>query len=201
MANTWQGEFPWQNLLEDGYEWTAPVGAFPPNGYGLYEMAGNVWEWTTDWYQDHAKIEQACCTVDNPRGGARDQSFDPRSRTSDSAQGDEGRLVSVRAELLPAVSSRGANAAGDRHVDVPPGFSLHRARETRKLATLPIDGIAVAGDRALRRAHRGGRDSDHRDRALSSRSWRLSVPRFYGTPITSKRGRSGSNTRSGSWRV
>ena len=43
---------------EDGYEWTAPVGSFPPNGYGLYEMAGNVWEWTTDWYQDHGKIEQ-----------------------------------------------------------------------------------------------------------------------------------------------
>jgi formylglycine-generating enzyme required for sulfatase activity len=47
MANTWQGEFPWQNLLEDGYEWTAPVGSFPPNGYGLYEMTGNVWEWNT----------------------------------------------------------------------------------------------------------------------------------------------------------
>jgi formylglycine-generating enzyme len=79
MANTWQGAFPWQNLLEDGYEWTAPVGAFPPNGYGLYEMAGNVWEWTTDWYQDHAKIEKACCTIDNPRGCAREQSFDPRT--------------------------------------------------------------------------------------------------------------------------
>ena len=78
MCNTWQGEFPWQNLLSDGYEWTAPVGSFPPNGYGLYEMAGNVWEWTTDWYQEHGKIEQACCTLENPRGGEAEQSYDPR---------------------------------------------------------------------------------------------------------------------------
>ena len=77
MANTWQGEFPWQNLCEDGYEWTAPVEAFPPNGNGLYEMAGNVWEWTTDWYQEHGKIKHACCTIDNPRGGEADQSYDP----------------------------------------------------------------------------------------------------------------------------
>jgi formylglycine-generating enzyme len=79
MANNWQGEFPWQNLLEDGYEWTAPVGTFPPNGYGLFDMAGNVWEWTTDWYQDHGKIERTCCTIENPRGGDRDRSIDPRS--------------------------------------------------------------------------------------------------------------------------
>jgi sulfatase modifying factor 1 len=78
MANTWQGEFPWQNLCLDGYEWTAPVGSFPPNGYGLYEMTGNVWEWTTDWYQDHATLRKACCTIDNPRGGTPDKSYDPR---------------------------------------------------------------------------------------------------------------------------
>ena len=79
MANTWQGQFPWQNLLEDGFEATSPVGTFPPNGYGLYDMAGNVWQWTTDWYQDHGRIEKACCTIDNPRGGARDESFDART--------------------------------------------------------------------------------------------------------------------------
>ena len=51
MANTWQGEFPVHNELLDGFEWTAPVGSFPPNGYGLYEMTGNVWEWTADAYE------------------------------------------------------------------------------------------------------------------------------------------------------
>jgi len=82
MANTWQGDFPWQNRVEDGYEWTAPVGSFPPNGYGLYDMAGNVWEWTTDWFQDHRRsIRSACCTIDDPRGGERDQSCDPRTPT------------------------------------------------------------------------------------------------------------------------
>lgn len=75
MANTWQGEFPVQNKLEDGYEWTAPVGSFPSNGYGLYEMAGNVWEWTADWFQDHSRIDSPCCTMDNPRGGKREESY------------------------------------------------------------------------------------------------------------------------------
>jgi sulfatase modifying factor 1 len=80
MANTWQGRFPFENLLEDGFEWTAPVGSFPPNGYGLYDMAGNVWEWTTDYYQVHHKIASPCCGLDNPRGGNLEDSYDPREQ-------------------------------------------------------------------------------------------------------------------------
>jgi formylglycine-generating enzyme required for sulfatase activity len=78
LANTWQGEFPWQNLKADGYEGTAPVGSFPPNGYGLYDMAGNVWEWTSDWFQEHSRKADRCCGHVNPAGARIQESCDPR---------------------------------------------------------------------------------------------------------------------------
>ena len=76
LANTWQGEFPLENELLDGFEWTAPVGSFPPNGYGLYDMTGNAWEWTSDWFEEQHAVEAPCCTVSNPRGGDRERSYD-----------------------------------------------------------------------------------------------------------------------------
>ncbi len=70
MANIWQGEFPLENLATDGYARTSPVGVFPPNGYGLFDMIGNVWEWTTDWFSPHhaAEAPSPCCMVENARG-------------------------------------------------------------------------------------------------------------------------------------
>jgi formylglycine-generating enzyme required for sulfatase activity len=69
MANSWQGEFPWENLETDGYPGTSPVKRFPANGYGLYDMTGNVWEWTADYFAPRHPHDAAksCCVPRNPR--------------------------------------------------------------------------------------------------------------------------------------
>jgi formylglycine-generating enzyme len=71
MANTWQGEFPYENTLADGYEGTSPVGTFPANGYGLQDMTGSVWEWTSDWYTHSHEPVSPCCGGD-PRAASVD---------------------------------------------------------------------------------------------------------------------------------
>jgi formylglycine-generating enzyme required for sulfatase activity len=101
MANTWQGNFPHENVATDGYERTSPVTAFPPNGYGIHDMIGNVWEWTTDWYSPSTKrAPSVFASQKNPRGGPgrelrplpAENKFPARSLKA---------LAPLRAELLP----------------------------------------------------------------------------------------------------
>ena len=93
-ANLWQGDFPYKNTAADGYERTSPVKAFKPNGYGLYDMSGNVWQWCSDWYRpDYYKTLAAA-------GGVQLSSFENYIRGISAPTADERlkRLQSAVAE-------------------------------------------------------------------------------------------------------
>jgi formylglycine-generating enzyme required for sulfatase activity len=127
MANTWQGEFPWQNQLEDGYEWTAPVGSFPPNGYGLHEMAGNVWEWTTDWYRPdyYAQLGATGQVARNPRGP--ETPYDPSEPTEKKRVHRGGSFLCTDqycSRYMVGTRGKGESSTGTNHL----GFRLVKAR-------------------------------------------------------------------------
>ena len=137
MANYWQGEFPFYNVLGEGQERTSSVGSFPANGHGLYDMAGNVWEWTSDYFRGEHPVDAAkpCCVPHNPP--RRRRSAEPGRRRTGRAHPPprhQGRFLSVRPELLPALSSRRPPERGDRH--------LHRAHR------IPLRRAGAHGPRA-----------------------------------------------------
>jgi len=122
MANTWQGAFPNENRKLDGYDRTSPVTAFPPNGYGVYDMIGNVWEWTGDWFSARhtADTPKACCIPENPRGGREADSYDacsPSVRIPRKVVKGGSHLCAPN--YCPTLSPRGASCATDRHRHEP----------------------------------------------------------------------------------
>jgi formylglycine-generating enzyme required for sulfatase activity len=122
MANSFQGHFPDHNTHQDGYETTAPVRSFPPNGYGLYDMAGNVWEWTSDWYRpDYYRSLAVAGVSRNPQGPSN--SFDPSEPGVQKKVHKGGSYLCTDqycARYMPGGRGKGAFDTGTSHL----GFRL-----------------------------------------------------------------------------
>jgi len=146
-ANIWQGEFPYKNTAADGYVRTSPVKAFPPNGYGLYDMSGNVWQWCSDWYQiDLYRRRSGKDVIVNPTGP--EKSFDPRQPYSPLRAQKGGSFLCNDAyctRYRPSARHGCTPDTGMSHIGFRCVLTPQDAEQSRRSAQRSYDAVQRAG--------------------------------------------------------
>ena len=138
MANIYEGRFPVKgaDTGADGFAGLAPVAQYPPNAYGLYDVAGNAWEWVSDWYRPdyYATLAAQPGVARDPRGP--ESSFDP-AEPGEPKRVHRGGLVPVRRGLLHALHDRHARQGRGAHRHQPSRLPLRARRRARTAVLIP----------------------------------------------------------------
>src|SRR5262249_24757264 len=137
-ANSYQGQFPKEDSGADGFKGLAPVKSFPPNGYGLYDMSGNAWEWCQDYYDPDYYGRSP---KDNPEGPAPAATFQRRP----AAARPPGRVVPVRRPVLPAVPAERPRQEPRRQQRQPHRLPLRQGREVTPCCGVGVEAVVGAG--------------------------------------------------------